>query len=340
MTTLFRTPLSLLAAFATVASLAGCGNEEPDPNQLIREAFSASKAIKSGRLDAKVDLDARGLERSGGPLSLKLAGPFQSHGRGKLPDFELQVSLGGPQLDVTVGLVSAGGRGFFEVLSSAYEVPSELFGELRKGFEGDSGASEQPTLATLGIDPTKWLKGARLEGTTTVDGTETVHVGADVDVPAFLKDLDQLLVRAASVGGGLAGLPSRLTGKQRAVIADSVTRASVDVYSGKDDRILRRLTFALAFDVPAARRVDAGGLENGKVAVDLQFSEVNEPQEIAVPSNPKPFTDLVALLQRLGLGDAVGAGGAPGGLDAYVDCLTDAAGDPARATKCAELLSR
>ena len=85
------------------------------------------------------------------------------------------------------------------------------------------------------------------------------------------------------------------------------------------------------------------------VKLDMQFLDVNEDQEIEAPDDARPFSELAAQLQQLGLGIEQLGGGASGGssgggstqqsLDDYAKCIQDAQGDNAKERKCSEALA-
>ena len=73
------------------------------------------------------------------------------------------------------------------------------------------------------------------EGTEDVGGTETVHIAADADVEQMLTDIGTL---ASSVPGADS---QGFDPTQLSAISSAVTEASIDVYSGADDHVLRKL---------------------------------------------------------------------------------------------------
>ena len=182
-----------------------------------------------------------------------------------------------------------------------------------------------------------------------------MHVTSAVDVPAFLQDVNKLLARAGSAGvtgttgaAGAAGasVPSRLTDQQRTAIERSVKATSLDVFAGKSDGILRRLTINVTFDVPADLRKIAGGLTAGTFGLDLTIADLNQPQTIKAPSGARPLSDLTQAV-----GGATGATGAAASPSTgttgdasspqarYSKCLTAAGSDIAKVQACAPLLN-
>ena len=117
------------------------------------------------------------------------------------------------------------------------------------------------------------------------------------------------------------------------------------VYTGAEDKILRRLTVNADLKTTASK-IDAA------VLLDVTFNKVGQEQSFAGAENPKPFGDLLkaidaAGLANLGLGARLAAAtrrrptaaSTPNNVDKYAACIEQANGDRAKARKCAELLS-
>jgi len=366
-----RSVLLLLALFACLAPLAlsACGSDDggDDVASVLKDTFGSGKPVKSGKLAVGITLNAKGLDSLPGPVALKLSGPFQSKGKDELPAFDFDLSLNAGGQSFTAGAVSTGQKGFLTFQGQAFAVGDQLYQQFRSGYQQaqkQSGAKKDgPTFKTLGIDPLRWLADPKNAGTEDVGGAETTHVTATIDVPKFLLDINTLLKKADAIGvpGTQQQVPGTLTAAQRKQIADAVKSAKVDVYSGKDDRLLRRLVVEIAFDVPAASRKDAGGLESGTLKLDLTITDLNKDQTITEPKDARPLEELTS---QLGLGGATtGAAGATGatGTDTeedaatpsgtttgaepaanpeYLDCLDKAGTDLAAVQKCATQLSK
>ncbi len=353
-----RLLLAVLALVALTLSACGGGLADKSAQDVLKETFGPDKQIKSGKLDLRVAFDGQAVGATQGPLKIALKGPFSSSGSGKLPTFDLTANLDIGGQAVAAGALVTGEKAFlkfagqnFQVSDAAFKQASSLYAKDQKGNEKSSG----PSISSLGIEPLKWLRDPKQAGEEDVGGTGTVHVTSRVDVPAMLLDVNKLLARdavsgaAASAGGQV---PDELTAAQRELIAESVKNATLDVFTGKDDGILRRLNVQITFDVPEAQRKNASGLTAGTLGFDLVFSELNEKQEIKAPSSSRPLSELTGGLA----GGATGATGAatppaedPAAADAQIDpsspagkyaaCLDKAGDSIAEAQKCAPLAS-
>jgi hypothetical protein len=169
-----------------------------------------------------------------------------------------------------------------------------------------------------------------------VAGTPTVRVTGRADVARALDDVQRLARRARSlILPGASGSAS-LTPAQRREALAAVKALTVQIYTGKEDRVLRRLSVQAALRDPAYR-----GLVH--LDLDVTFRGVNEDQDIVTPQGARPLSELTSKLGALGaLGAGLGSGSASGsgkqGLDAYADCVQQAGGDAVKRQKCASLL--
>jgi hypothetical protein len=359
--------VAVLLAFFALAG-AGCGGE--DVHTLIEKTFSGHNdtQVKSGRLSLGLSIKAQGSPALTQPVDLKLSGPFQSLGQGKFPSFDFALDLNASGQRLNAGAVSTSSAGYLKLQGNAYELPAQAFSALQQAYKQaqaksqSGGEKTNPSLASLGVDPQKWLVDAKKEGDEDVAGTDTVHVSAKIDVPKLVADVNTVLQRARSRGLDQSGqLPPSITPAQQKQISDAIRGATFDFWTGKDDKVLRRLVINLDFSVPEPERAQAQGVTGGQVAFTLQLAELNKQQKIAAPANPRPFSELGSALGGLGLGGVLGGGapgasagggppspgGAPGGgppssdaSQAYLQCLQQAGGDVAKAQECARLLGR
>lgn len=339
----------------SVAGLSACGGDDssPDADALLRETFGEDQNVESGKLDVGLELDAKGLQGISGPLSLKLTGPFQSRGKGKLPALDLDVALTGSGASFQAGAVTTGEKGWLRLQGTTFAVDDATFRQFREGYEksaGEDGEDGGPSFSSLGIDPVRWLTDAEVAGSEEVGGAETDRITAGVDVAKFLDDVNTLLGRAGELGGQAGEqVPQSLSEQQRKDIQASVKDARVEVWTGKEDRALRRLRLAIDIDVPEDVRERAGGLSTGTLTFNLTIGDLNEDQEIAEPENARPLSELQQLIGGQAAGGASGGaappaeGGAPeqpappAGSSEYLDCLNEAGGDVAEIQKCAAL---
>ena len=344
----------LLILLLALGLIVGCGGDDDsnqadsgtDVDQLLKDTFSGDKDVKSGKIDLKL-----GGSSGGQNFAVKVSGPFESGGTGKLPKLDIDASLEGGGQSFQGGITSTGDRGFVSYAGTDYELSGPVFQQLKAGYEEQakqSGSQNNQSLATLGIDPRKWLTNAKNEGEAKVGDADTVKITGDVDVPKLLDDVNTALAKIRSLGGSsAANLPQQLSEQDKKQATDAIKDLGVEIYTGSDDKILRRIVVAMKLEVPSG-----GSTQSADVNFDLQLLDLNEGQEISAPSNPKPFAQLADKLQSLGLGGLGALGGGSSGssgsgsggtsqksLEKYSQCVQDAGGDNDKIAKCADLLT-
>jgi hypothetical protein len=231
-----------------------------------------------------------------------------------------------------------------------YEVPAQVFQQFKAGFEQSAkqaGSDSNQSLSSLGIDPSKWLTNAKNEGEAKVGDTDTIKITGDVDVSKLLDDVNSALQKIRSIGGTEAAqLPDQLSEADKKQAEDAIKDLSVEIYSGADDKILRRFLVTMKLAVPDSA---GGGTQSADLKLDFQLQDLNEGQDIKAPENTKPFSALMSKLQGLGLGGLGGLGGSSSGsgssgtsqenLQKYSECIQKSNGDTSKMQKCADLLT-
>jgi hypothetical protein len=362
-----QNPLRVLLLLCLGALLvAGCGgngesaSEDTDVNELLEQTFSGEHKVDSGKLDLSLQIDAQGGSNPQlqGPISLKLGGPFETQGEGKLPKFDMDASFEGGGQSFQAGLASTGDKGFVNFQGTEYAVSDQVFQQFKAGYEqaqkqAQEQNQDQQSLATLGIDPRRWLTDAQNAGEAKVGDTDTIKITGGVDVTKLLDDVNTALEKARGLGvQGSEELPEKLTDEQKRQAAEAVKNVKVEIYTGKEDSTLRRMLITLDVEAPEN---SGGGAQSGSLALDFSLLELNEGQDIEEPSDAKPFDELLGQLGGLGLGgvgggsgsgsgggggsDSSGAGADAEALRKYSECIEQAGEDVAEAQKCAELLS-
>jgi hypothetical protein len=349
--------LSLLAALALAVAACGGSDEgggeeasaETDVNELLTQTFTGAKKVESGNLDLKLQIEAEGGDSSlQGPVRIALAGPFQAQDGGRLPKFKLEASIEGAGQSIRAGATSTGEKGFLSFQGTDYAVDDQVFQQFKAGYEEaqKKGSQENQSFASLGMDPRKWLTDPKNEGEAKVGDDDTIKITGGVDVAKLLDDVNTALGKASSLGLDSTGeVPEKLTDEQRQQVLDAVKDPRVEIYTGKDDQILRRMVVNLGIQ-------DSASNTNGTVAFDVAITDLNEDQDIAEPADAKPFSELLGQFNGLGLGTTGSAGGgtepgagedggaaAGGDIEGYSKCVTDAGDDLDKVRECAELLA-
>jgi len=349
--TRIRTAVAVLAiALFVPVVVAGCGggssDNSEDPQKVLDETFNNPTKITSGKLDVSVSGSAEGDQS--GDFQASISGPFQSEGETSFPQFDLtanvSASSGGPSLSFDGSLIATKDNAYVEYQDQAYEVGTDTFSQFAQAYEqaakqsaGQSKSSGN-VLSQFGVDPEAWLTNVTNEGTTDVEGTDTIHIHGDADVDQIVSDLQKVQEQTG-------GATQQVTPEQLDMLKSAIQDASIDVYSGTDDHLLRKLALTLSITPP-----EGSGASVSSVNVDFSvtLSDVNQSQTISGPSNAKPLSDL---LSQLGLPALPGLGGTSGGFslpgggssgggpsEAYFDCIQQAGTNQAKAAACASKL--
>ena len=253
--------LALPAAIAVaVLGLAACGGDGggngEDATAVINETFSSKKDVNSGKLDMGVTAKLEGTGAAAQldePVSIKLSGPFQSRGNDALPEVDLDLSVSGGGQTFTAGALTTGEAAFISYQGTDYRVPAGQFRRYKRQIERDARNDKNQgnfSFAQLGINPRGWIENPKNEGTQDVGGAQTIHVSADVNVEAFVNDLDDLLGRAASLGVQNQQLPEELTQRQKDQIEKAIQDVRFDLWTGEEDKVLRRIEVEFGFELP------------------------------------------------------------------------------------------
>jgi hypothetical protein len=360
-----------LVALASLV-VAGCGTvsgSSGDPNTLLKQTFSGEHKVTSGVLNMTLTIDPSGSSVLTGPITVSFGGPFQTRGAGKLPESNFVVSGTAMGRSISLGILSTGTKGYVTLQGTSYQMPAATFQKLESSFSqlattpGASNGSD--SLAKLGIHPLKWLTNPTVVGTENMGGAQTTHIRSGVNVDALLTDLNTFLQKSSSVNvSGASSLKSGLSPATRSKIAASVKHPSVDIWTGTDDKTVRRVTIALTVPVTGKTSSDLGGVKSADIGLTVQYANLNKPQTITAPTTVRPFSEFQSKVNGFAqalegvtsgaLGGSSSGGSSSGGssgggtspstgtsksVQKYSQCIQQAAGDVGKMQKCASLLS-
>jgi len=351
--------LLIAIAILVPATLAGCGGSSgggsEDPQQVLNATFNNDTKVTSGHLNVSLSGSVAGSQS--GTFSASLDGPFQSDPNDTSAFAQLDLtakvegSIAGQSPSFEGGVTATQDAAFVTYQGQAYEVPSATFDQLKQSYSAQaqaatssqSSSNASSILKDLGIDPATWLTNVTNEGDADIAGSPTTHIHGDADVGKILSDFAGA---AQNIPGATAqGLnPSQLQQAQQ-----FVNGATVDIYSGKDDHVLRKLEVSLDITPPAS--ATTSGITDVKVDFSITLSDVNQSQTITAPSNPKPFSDLQQAVGGLGipgLGSTGGpsipgsSGGSSGSSSqaqaAFAQCIQQAGTNSTKQNACLSLL--
>lgn len=375
-----RRPLALLAGLLAVLCaglvLSACGSgSSGDAKTLLRQTFSGQHKVNSGNLLFSLSVDPRGSSTLTQPISLAFAGPFQSLGSGKLPESDFTVSISAQGHTGSLSILSTGTKGFVTLSGVSYQLPAASFQRLESSFSSiassgsGSSNSKQSTLSRLGINPLDWLNHPTVVGSGSVGGAQTTHIRAQINVPALLRDLSTFLQKASSLGvSGATQIPGGLSATTQQRIASEVKHPSFDLWTGSQDKTVRKMSVGLTLPVTGQISTLLGGMRSAGINLILQYSDLNRPQTITAPTNVQPYSIFASKLNTLlqavqsavssgalggsssgssgttgsgttgGSSSNSGGSGLAGATSSYSQCIQNAGQDVAKMQKCASLL--
>jgi hypothetical protein len=229
------------------------------PQQLLNAAFTTND-LHSASFQGELAVTSNGDKNS-----VIASGAFESTGPKEMPNAAVQVSVDVPGFDGRGGFVTTGDRAWFVRGKVGYAVPQEAWSKIVKGRE--SGAASTADAARLDVNPTAWLENAKSERTEQMDGVQVTHVSAEVNSARAVADVAKAMDSAGQIPVNAESLLSK-----------AVDKGHIDVWVGSD-KILRRASLELSGKAGGGRSVDMN--------LDVELSQVNEPQQIERPAKLK-----------------------------------------------------
>jgi hypothetical protein len=296
-----------------VAVLVGCGGgdsssgDKPaadkggkansaEVKKLIRQTFGPNDKAKSGNISAVVDITVKGAPRYKEPIQVSVVGPFTD--AGGQPEAMLDVSLGlrGGILGGDMYLKDS--KAYIGLGSTAYEVPASIAGPLRAPLS-KTGNTLDAIMGVFHINPDRWAKNPRIVGNERVAGIDTIHGTAQINTENLFLDLSALAKRLTALRiTDITGLPRAVDAADRAALRRSVKTATGDVYTGADDKVLRKAQLKLLLK-PSAKDRKRLKFSSIKVAANLDITDVGAPQKVNVPKTRGSYAALQLSLDAL-----------------------------------------
>jgi hypothetical protein len=270
-----RRVAGLLAALALVAGCGGSGHAE---QVLSRTADNLGK-IHSGDLTLRLVVSPR--EGTKGRIGFELRGPFALR-PGGLPIAKVAYTQIAGSREATATFISTGAKAYAEVNGKAYELPSSTTDVIRQAAGGSGGPGG---IGTFHID--SWVKHPAASDGGEVGGADTDHVSADLDIVAAANGLLGLVRQLGR------NVPT-IQGNSAKQLEDAVKSSSFDVWSGREDHLLRRMLLKaeLGLEVPESLRRALGDVVGAKIDFELAISNPNQPVSVPPPTNPLPSSQL------------------------------------------------
>lgn len=285
------------AAFAiTAIALLLWPSGPPSAAEVLRDGTTRVKDIERGSFGIELRVNPRGKASAAQPARFRLYGPFELRTGKPLPVARVSQTISAGSTTQTVTVITTGDDAFVEVGGKAYVVPPQLRSQLqatvkelkRPGAGGKRGAAG----LKLGFD--RWMLKPVIVDGGKLGGVDTWKVESPVDV---VKALTDVLTSARSFGSSTGtSLPDALGATDAAKLRRSVDEAYVEVFVGKDDRLLRKVDLKL--DLKASRDASESlpGLEGARVEIIITIDDPNRPVTVTAPKNPLPAEELGKLL--------------------------------------------
>jgi hypothetical protein len=245
-----------------VATLAaGCGGGHA--HGVLSDTAKNLGKIHSGDITLRLVVSPR--HGTKGRIGFELRGPFALR-PGQLPVAKVAYTQIAGAHEATATFISTGTRAWAEVNGSVRELPPASTDVIRQAAAGGSGGIGN-------LDIASWVKDPQVKAEGDLD-----HVTATLDVVNAANGLLALL-------RGLGKQTPTIQGAEGDRLQQAVTSSSFDVWTGKNDRLLRRLLLKadLGLSVPAELRRVLGSVVGAKVDFELAIAHPNQPVSVAPP---------------------------------------------------------
>ena len=261
-----RLTAAVLASLALV--VAGCGGSGGAARRELRETAQRLGQIRSG--DLTLRLVVTGTDGKG-RIGFQLHGPFELH-RNALPLASIVYTQYAGRRQANATFVSTGTHAYALVSGKRVAIPPAGTAQIQ------SAASGLGVGGGSGLRIDSWLKDPSVSDGGSVGGAPTDHITADLDV---VNAANGLLGLVRSLG---RAAPT-ITGDNADQLRKAVKSSSIDVWTGKSDKLLRRLELKaqLGFDVPEELRRALGDVVAANVEFELAVSNPNQPVHITAP---------------------------------------------------------
>jgi hypothetical protein len=270
--------VSRLAGLLAIVALAcvGCGGGK-SANEVLSDTADNLSEIRSGDLSLRLAVAAEGGEQVG----VELDGPFAFSEGGELPVADVEVTQIAGNERTTLTFISTGESAFVQVGEETFELPRAEAERLR----GVGGEPQGGGLEELRIED--WFGDAEVSDGGEIGGAETDRVSATLDVVSAANDLLEL----ARAFGGIDA--QALEGASAEQLRRAVEAATVEVYTGEDDRLLRRLAIdaRLRADVPPEIEGTLGALGGARFTLELGIANPNRPVSVEEPEDARPYPE-------------------------------------------------
>jgi hypothetical protein len=249
-------------AITAVLALGACGSKSAGERALDDTADHLGR-IRSGSLTMRVA--ATLATRPSEPVGYALSGPFQLADAGRLPLARLDYTrLAGPQQAV-VQVVANGETAWVVANGTRHDLTPDQLAQLRAPASGSTSG------AVSGLHLTSWLRHPRIEPA----GNGLDRITGDVDAGMALADVLSLSARYGAA-------TATLTKADIEVLRRAAANGRVELLTGHDDRLLRRVSFDVDFNAAAQGALARvlGSDAGPHLSVELAVANPNQPVKL------------------------------------------------------------
>lgn len=265
----------------------------PSSADLMKDATKSFGDVSRGVFSFEITITPQGSEDAL-PSTIKLSGPFEIVPGKKLPIAKIEYTVTSGGRGNTVTLLTTGDKAYSVIQGQAYELPESASKELKEATKDINKPSEGKGLTGLTLNFDKWLVNPKVAPGRDIDGTATWQTTAGVNVVEAVKDLASSAGTLGSITG--AEVPG-LKDEDLKEVSDGIKDASVIVYVGRYDRIVRLVDLTLDFATPDDAKAETGGISGGRMNMKIGIAKPNQPVDVEPPMDPLPYKALESLAE-------------------------------------------
>ena len=272
----------LVAVLASALVLGGSCSRASEAERAADATADNLAEIRSGQLSFTLLSGAGDQLDQGNEVGFQLEGPFALAEPGALPVASIEYTQLSAGQRTTTLVITTGAKAYVSLGGTVYELPPEQAEPLRAPKDAEEGQTS--TFGALRIDD--WMKDPQLSPGEEVDGVATDRIQSEVDVVRTLNDLFSF---GRQAGASQLSVPE-ITGDDADQFRRVTRSATVDLLTGKDDRLLRRMAVDVRLEAAVPDRVKQalGELGAAHIRFEVGLTAVNRPVDVAEPVSALP----------------------------------------------------
>jgi len=267
----------------------------PSSAQLMTRAASSFGDVSRGNFQFRISITPQGSAEAA-PSTIELKGPFEIVPGKPLPKAKITYTVSSGGRSQVTTLLTTGDKAYTVIKGQAYELPAAATKDLKAATKDLAKPGEGGGLTGIKLNFDKWLVDPQVAAGRDIDGTATWRTTAGVNVVEALKDL---VASSGALGGITGGSVPALKESDLAEVEKGIKNASVVVYVGRYDRIIRLLDLTMDFSTAGATGSTSaiGGISGGRMNMLVGISNPNQPVDVDPPKDPLPYSALQSLTE-------------------------------------------